>query len=236
MTHSEITFLVTAFVFPEAASPCVVIFQNIKNLGQKKQYSIQEQFPQEIQERRKRLWPLFKEAKEKAKNDRSIKVSWSVDKLNINGKLYTAKDDIQCITPSEHHQHEMRIEHSLKQSEEGSVFQGHAAELSNDVPIAAVLAKLYSSSSIAEAQHNIYAYRSNIGGKIKEACSDDGEHGAGNRLLHLLRDEEATDVIVVCTRWFGGVHIGPQRFQFITDCAKEALHKLKIPARNFTQN
>ena len=37
------------------------IFQNIKNLGQKKQYSIQEQFPQEIQERRKRLWPLFKD-------------------------------------------------------------------------------------------------------------------------------------------------------------------------------
>ena len=103
------------------------IFKNIKNLAEKKQYSIQEQYPQEVQERRKRLWPLFKEAKERAKHDRTHKVSWSVDKLNINGRLYTAKDDIQCISPSEQCEQNVHIEHSQKQSEVGSVFQGQWA-------------------------------------------------------------------------------------------------------------
>ena len=210
------------------------IFKNIKNLAEKKQYSIQEQYPQEVQERRKRLWPLFKEAKERAKHDRTHKVSWSVDKLNINGRMYTAKDDIQCISPSEQCEQNVHIEHSKKQSEEGSVFQGHAASLSQDIPVAAVLAELYADSSIAKAQHNMYAYRNKIGNEIKEACSDDGEHGAGNRLLQLLREAHLTDVVVICTRWFGGVHIGPQRFQYITDCAKEAL--LKIPAKNRDEN
>jgi putative IMPACT (imprinted ancient) family translation regulator len=61
---------------------------------------------------------------------------------------------------------------------------------------------------------------------VKESCSDDGEHGAGSHLLRLLRQEQAEDVIVICARWFGGVHIGPKRFDYINGCAKEALSKL----------
>ena len=203
------------------------IFKNVKNLAGKKQYSIQEQLPQEIQERRNRLWPKFKEAKEKSKSDKSVKVKWVSDKLQINGKLFSAKDDIQHINPIEHHSENVRIAHSKEVSDQGSTFQGHAARLFRGDSVAGVLANLYANHSIANAHHNIYAYRLSEGNGIKESCSDDGEHGAGKRLLGILQDDNATDIVVVCTRWFGGHHIGPKRFDHIKECAKEALQKLK---------
>ena len=48
--------------------------------------SIGEQFPIEIQKRRKELMPALKSAK-----DRSLKVSLVRDKLYIEGKLYNPK-------------------------------------------------------------------------------------------------------------------------------------------------
>ena len=203
-----------------------LIFRNVRNLAGQSQFSIQEQFPPEIQESRKRLWHLFKEAKEKKKTDKSVKINWSLDKLYINGKQHTARDDLQHIDPREHLKHKFRLEHSKSISEQGSTFQGHAAKLTPDVPAAAVLAKLYSIRNIAKADHNIYACRVKQGNSIRELCSDDGEHGASNHLLRLLQEKELENVIVVCTRWFGGTHIGPNRFNHIKDCTKEALQKL----------
>ena len=207
------------------------LFQNVKNLAGKKQFSVNEQLPQEVQERRNRLWPKFKEAKEKSKHDKSMKVKWSFDKLNINGKLHSAKDDLQNVTSDECLNMHVNIESSKQYSETGSIFQGHAAQLTRGTSIAGVLASLYSNPLIAKAEHNMYAYRLKEGDGVVESCSDDGEHGAGNKLLRLLQERSATDVVVVCTRWFGGVHIGPKRFGYITSSATDALNKL-LPGSN----
>lgn len=59
-----------------------------------------------------------------------------------------------------------------------------------------------------DARHNVYAYI------IKEnnimRYSDDGEPGgtAGMPVLDMLKKEELTDVIVVVTRYFGGILLG----------------------------
>ncbi len=52
-----------------------------------------------------------------------------------------------------------------------------------------VLAKLYENRKIAQATHNMYAYRIyNEGSKmVLQDCDDDGETHAGGRLLHLLQ-------------------------------------------------
>ena len=202
------------------------IFKNVKNLAGKKHLSVQDQLPQEVQERRNRLWPRFKEAKERAKQDKSIKVRWSLDKLHVNGKVYSASDDIQCFDPDLTNTN-THIAHSSQLSEQGSTFQSHAAYLKQGDSVAGVLASLYSNRSIAKAEHNMYAYRLKEGDSVKESCSDDGEHGAGNRLLRLLREHNETDIVLICTRWFGGVHIGPKRFEHMTNSANEALQKLK---------
>lgn len=202
------------------------IFQNIRNLSGKKNFSIQEQLPPEIQERRNRLWPKFKEAKAQAKQNGNLKVSWSYDKLKINNNLHDAKDDIQSVNPYEIANVKLHLKHSKTVTEKGSRFQGHAAFLSNEVSVTSVLGHLLENRTVAQADHNIYAYRSGEGATLKEACSDDGEHGAGTHLLNLLREDGRNNIIVTCTRWFGGTHIGPSRFELIKDSAKEALSKL----------
>ncbi|GMF82167.1 unnamed protein product [[Candida] boidinii] len=56
-------------------------------------------------------------------------------------------------------------------------------------------------------------------------CDDDGETAAGGRLLHLLTIMDAWNCMVLVARFFGGVHIGPDRFKHINSTAREAVVK-----------
>jgi len=52
-----------------------------------------------------------------------------------------------------------------------------------------VLDKLYENKKIANATHNIMAYRivnRNPSPVVQQGCDDDGETHAGSRMLHLL--------------------------------------------------
>jgi hypothetical protein len=52
---------------------------------------------------------------------------------------------------------------------------------------------------------------------------DDGETAAGGRLAHLLQILEVDNVLVIVTRYFGGIHLGPDRFKHINQAARNAL-------------
>lgn len=74
---------------------------------------------------------------------------------------------------------------------------------------------------IAQATHNIYAYRIQLpngvvlqviltfiiittdfkNNKIFQDCADDGENHAGSRLLHLLQIVDVMNCVVVVSRW-----------------------------------
>jgi putative IMPACT (imprinted ancient) family translation regulator len=41
--------------------------------------------------------------------------------------------------------------------------------------------------------------------------------------MHLLRILDVKDVLVVVSRWFGGILLGPDRFKDINNCARQAL-------------
>merc|ERR1711924_275241 len=56
---------------------------------------------------------------------------------------------------------------------------------------------------------------------------DDGEENAGTRLQKLLHTEGALDVLVVVSRWYGGVNIGRARFQHICTLAQSLLRSSK---------
>ena len=58
------------------------------------------------------------------------------------------------------------------------------------------------------ARHNVYAYRLREGNR--ERYSDDGEPAktAGTPALEVLQHSGLTDLIVVVTRYFGGVLLG----------------------------
>ena len=60
------------------------------------------------------------------------------------------------------------------------------------------------------ATHHAYAYRLGFGDGIIARCSDDGEPAltAGQPMLGVLEREGLSDVVLVGTRYFGGVKLG----------------------------
>uniref|UniRef100_A0A914PW50 Impact N-terminal domain-containing protein n=1 Tax=Panagrolaimus davidi TaxID=227884 RepID=A0A914PW50_9BILA len=91
----------------------------------------------------------------------------------------------------------------------------------------AVLDTLMSNSKIARATHRIYAYRTYVTKNGKNLplndCADDGETGAGIKLQHLLQIMKIDNVMLVVTRWYGGVHLGADRFRHIQNKARQAI-------------
>jgi putative IMPACT (imprinted ancient) family translation regulator len=60
-------------------------------------------------------------------------------------------------------------------------------------------------------------------GCLVSDSDDDGEKGSGNKLSSLLELTDTQNCIVVVSRWYGGVHLGPARFKWIASVARQAL-------------
>ncbi|KAI4470186.1 impact-related [Holotrichia oblita] len=105
-----------------------------------------------------------------------------------------------------------------------STFQGHFCEVKSQEDVRCVMNILLENKKIAQATHNISAYRIKTDtGSILQDCDDDGENHAGGRLLHLLQILNVTNVFVVVSRWYGGVQLGPDRFRHINNAARQVL-------------
>ncbi|PSK42722.1 hypothetical protein B9Z65_5644 [Elsinoe australis] len=112
-------------------------------------------------------------------------------------------------------------------SEKKSIFVARAAHVtSTDQAKSFVQHLLATDKKAARATHNMTAWR--IRGPNQNAfqdCDDDGEDAAGGRMLHLLQLMDVWDVMVVVTRWYGGIHLGPDRFRIINSVARDAIVK-----------
>ncbi|KAK6460290.1 ribosomal protein S5 domain 2-type protein [Scheffersomyces coipomensis] len=85
---------------------------------------------------------------------------------------------------------------------------------------------LTTDKKISRAAHNISSWRIRKENGVQyQDCDDDGETAAGGRLLHLLTMMDVWNVIVVVSRWFGGIHLGPDRFKHINSAARDAVVK-----------
>lgn len=85
---------------------------------------------------------------------------------------------------------------------------------------------LASDKRIRSATHNMTAWRiRGENGTSYQDCDDDGETAAGSRLLHLMQLMELWDAMVVVTRWYGGVKLGPRRFAVINAAARDGFVK-----------
>ena len=85
---------------------------------------------------------------------------------------------------------------------------------------------LNTDKKVAKATHNITAWRIRGANGVQfQDCDDDGETAAGGRSLHLLELMDVWNVMVVVTRWYGGVQLGPDRFRIINQTARDAVLK-----------
>ena len=112
-----------------------------------------------------------------------------------------------------------------------STFIAHACHVSSPAQARQNIAHLLATDKrVAKATHNITAYR--IRGERNEVvyqdCDDDGETAAGGRLLHLMQVMGCWGVLVVLSRWYGGVQLGPDRFRVMGQVAREVLAEGKF--------
>jgi hypothetical protein len=110
-----------------------------------------------------------------------------------------------------------------------STFQAHLCAVHTEMQVQEALQQLITSSSkIQRATHNMYAWRiveKLQGGRIvtKHDNDDDGEDAAGSKLAYLLDMRSDENVLVVVSRWYGGIQLGPKRFAHIVNVARELL-------------
>lgn len=62
---------------------------------------------------------------------------------------------------------------------------------------------------------------------IRQGFQDNGESGAGSRLLQVLESNNFVNVLVIVTRWYGGSPIGSLRFRHINRVAMNTLRLKK---------
>ena len=91
--------------------------------------------------------------------------------------------------------------------EKKSIFIGHARRVESEDEAKEFIQEVKGEHK--QARHNVYAYI--IGeNRMIQRYSDDGEpHGTGGiPMLEVLKKSDITDVVVVVTRYFGGILLG----------------------------
>ncbi len=110
-----------------------------------------------------------------------------------------------------------------------SIFIAQFARVKNLAEIEAVKSAIEANPKFAKADHRISAYKisgvSDESGKIFQLrdCDDDGEDRAGGRLLHLIELMGADNIFIIVSRWYGGIHLGTDRFKHINEAARSLM-------------
>lgn len=106
-----------------------------------------------------------------------------------------------------------------------SKFQGRAVRIASQEEIPALLSELREDKHIKKSTHpHMNAWRvQNAQGQVVEGSSDCNEGGSGARLLGLLQKIGLVNVLLVVTRWYGGVPLGGARFKDIGTVGLQAL-------------
>ncbi|MEY4697569.1 MAG: hypothetical protein RIT14_1997 [Pseudomonadota bacterium] len=116
----------------------------------------------------------------------------------------------------------LQIAHVL--TDRGSRYAVSGGPVAGRAGVEAFLATLKREKKFAKATHNTWAACLSDGGAQK---GDDGEAGAGAVILRMLEREGLADHVVVVTRWYGGVHLGGDRFAHVVTCVRAYLDALR---------
>lgn len=102
-------------------------------------------------------------------------------------------------------------------TDRGSKYAVAGCEARTKADAIAAVNALKRDKKFAKATHNTWALLSSDEGPLK---NDDGEAGAGMVILRMLERENITDHLIIVTRWFGGTHLGGDRFRRVQDCVR----------------
>lgn len=103
-------------------------------------------------------------------------------------------------------------------SDRGSKYAVTGGPACNKAEAEALITELKRVKKYAKATHNTWALLPSDGEPLK---NDDGESGAGMVILRMLERDEVFDTVIVVTRWYGGKHLGGDRFRHVQTCVRE---------------
>ncbi|MFK7836637.1 MAG: YigZ family protein [Sulfitobacter sp.] len=105
-------------------------------------------------------------------------------------------------------------------SDRGSKYAVSGAVAASRSEVDAVLKALKRDKSYAKATHNTWGVILPGGTPLK---GDDGEVGAGMVILRMLERANIEGHVVIVTRWYGGKHLGGDRFRHVQTCVSQYL-------------
>jgi len=107
-------------------------------------------------------------------------------------------------------------------SDRGSKYAVSGGPCRDDAQARAFVKELCKRKKFAKATHHTWALLGDVPLK-----NDDGESGAGMVILRMLEREELRDHLIVVTRWYGGKHLGGDRFRHVQDAVRTYLEALR---------
>lgn len=119
----------------------------------------------------------------------------------------------------------IKVVHGEVIEDRKSKFEAHLARVQCQNDVHWVYSQLLQDKRVAKASHNVVCYRfeDQVTGTLVHDNDDDGETGAGNRLAEMMHLMQANNVFVMVSRWYGGIHLGPDRFRHFNNCAQRLL-------------
>lgn len=105
-------------------------------------------------------------------------------------------------------------------NDRGSKYAVSGGAVTDRTEVTAFIKQLTRKKKFAKATHNTWAVIFTDGEQVK---NDDGESGAGALILQMLQRAGLRDHIIVVTRWYGGVHLGGDRFRHVKTCVQTYL-------------
>ncbi|KAM9996254.1 hypothetical protein ACTFIY_002436 [Dictyostelium cf. discoideum] len=154
-----------------------------------------------------------------------LKKSLNTQQLNQNQNQNQFENQNQNQNQNQNKEKVPTIYTGQSVTEKKSKFQAHLAIVHSEREVQLVLNQLLSFKKIYEATHNMYAYRFQLeNGEINEYYNDDGEDGAGDKMLFTLSKNQAKEILIICTRWFGGILLGGRRYVHIVNTTKDILN------------
>ncbi|XP_061188800.1 uncharacterized protein LOC133196973 [Saccostrea echinata] len=147
--------------------------------------------------------------------------------VQINEITTPRAEDLLFVDEAEEEKlNEIEVVHSDSIHEGGNVFTAVATKVNAYAEVRNFYKKVMSDPNFASAHHNVLAYRmQDAQGNVRDGYCDDGEYGAGRRVVRLLGDQSATNVAFVISRKSGS-HIGSRRFDIICDAVLNVANKL----------
>ena len=108
-------------------------------------------------------------------------------------------------------------------TDKGSKYAVSGCAVTDRTCVDAALKLLKHDKAYAKATHNTWAVQLSSTGALK---ADDGESGAGMVIVRMLEREGLQDHMIVVTRWYGGKHLGGDRFRHVQTCVRAYLDAL----------